>query len=335
MPIREEFSGEHDINLPTPFSRGPVLMGVVLMGLVLTELGGCAKSVDSQKVGQALVKVNSADVTSSQLNFLVRNSGDSHQSPEMIHNALQTLVDQELVVQEAIKAKLDVDPDVVQMLEASRRQILADAYAQRLIYPKTPVPESKQKAYYHLHPELFEKRRWYGLQVFTIPRSALDPTLLEALDTIKSEEGIRIILRARKIEFSERPTEQSSEQLPFSIVKQFADAKVGDILVLPNQQLAQLMQIVEVEERPVTFEDAQVMIENYLVSARNREAMQSHIKLLRSFAQITYGEEANREGFTKISEVAGPAPASLVTANTDTSTSTSKSDGAEKPHMIR
>ena len=326
MPIKQMFASAREFKFPHFNSLGFLLISLVVMGL-----DGCAKHTDGQPLGEALVKVNGGDVTSAQLNYLIRNSGDSHQSPAMIHNALETLVDQELVVQEALKAKLDTDPDVMQILEASRRQILADAYAQRLIYPKTPIAVAKQKAYYHQHPELFEKRRWYGLQVFTIPRSELDPTLLEALDTIKSEEGMRIILRARNIKFSERSTEQSAEQLPLSVVKQFAAAKVGDILVLPNQQLAQLMQIVAVDERPVAFEDAQAVIENYLVSARNREAMQAHIKLLRSFAQITYrentgGDNAPREGLTQSTAIAGPSPDSLATATPATKTEAARAD---------
>ena len=282
-------------------------------------LGGCAKSIDSQPLGPALVKVNDADVTASQLNYLIRNSGDSRQSPEMIHNALETLVDQELVVQEAIKDKLDADPDVVQMLSASRRQILADVYAQRQIYSKTPIPETEQKAYYHQHPELFEKRRWYGLQVFTIPRSDLDPTLLQALDTIKSVEGMRIVLRARNIEFSERPVERAAEQLPFSFVQQFAAASPGDIFVFPDRKLAQLMQIIEVDERPVSFDDAQAVIENYLVSARNREAMQSHIKLLRSFAQITYREDPDHQTPDTVAPTTPTSLANAANANTSKS----------------
>jgi len=332
MPIRKRFAIEADINFLAFVSLGRVSTGM-LIGAAVVGLSGCAKSTDHQTLGSTLVKVNSADVTPSQLNYLIRNSGDSQQSPEMIHNALETLIDQELVVQEAIKAKLDTDPDVVQMLNASRKQILADAYAQRLIYPKTPISEAKQKAYYNQHPELFAKRRWYGLQVFTIPRSELDPTLLQALDAIKTAEGMRVTLRARKIEFSERPMERSAEQLPFSFVKQFADAKPGDVFVLPNQQLAQLLQIVEVDERPVSFEDAQVVIENYLVSSRNREAMQSHIKLLRSFAQITYREDLSRPDSAKLPEVAAPAsPAAL--ANAVNTGGPPKAGGADKIPVV-
>jgi EpsD family peptidyl-prolyl cis-trans isomerase len=260
--------------------------------VLATALAGCSKQTTTEKPsGQVVANVNGVEITYLQLNHLLQTTGASAATEEGKQDAVNALVDRELLVQEALEAKLDRDAEVLQSIDAARRQILIDAYAQRMILPQAAISDADKKTYYKEHPELFQDRRVYDLTVFTVSKDALLPAVMNTLDGAKTVEATREILDAQRVKYMERKGEQSAEQLPFSVIKQFAAAGVGDILIVPQGDSANLMQITEVAVKPVQFADAAGMIEQYLTSTRNSAAMQARVKQLREGAHIAFADE--------------------------------------------
>lgn len=264
--------------------------GFVLV-VAAAVLAGCDKPAEERPTGQIVATVNGSEITYLQLNHLLQSSGADASRPAAKRSAVDALIERELLVQEALNAKLDRDAEVLQAIDAARRQILVDAYARRLVYPGAAIGEGEKKAYYAAHPELFQQRRAYDLTVFQVDSAAVAPPLLEALNGARNPEATRRVLDAANVAYTERRGEQAAEQLPLSMVQQFAAAAVGDILVAAQEQSTNLMQITAIADKPVQYADAAPLIEQYLTGTRNRDAMQARLKQLREGARIAYAAE--------------------------------------------
>ena len=83
---------------------------------------------------QVAAKVNKDEITVPQLNNAMAQFRNltPEQQKAATKQVLERMVDQELLVQKAIERKLDRDPRVMQAIEASRRQILSQAYLDQL-----------------------------------------------------------------------------------------------------------------------------------------------------------------------------------------------------------
>lgn len=274
--------------------------------LAVVGMAGCGKNEPEKHATQTAAKVNGAEITVHQVNHLLRQAGDKAAAPTAPRQVLDTLIDQELLVQKARENHLDRDPDVLQTLENARRQILSQAYLQRMVLPHTPISDQDKKDFFQNSPDLFEKRRIYQFQVFSLELPKVDEALNAALDQAQSPEKVRELLKQKQIAFQEEATIRPAEQLPLEMLSTFAKAKVGDIVIVPqNGGKTLLMQVVNLAERPVGFEQARNQVEQFLVNQRNRQATETHLKQLRAATSIEYAGD-----FAKAPPAAAaPAPA--------------------------
>lgn len=281
---------------------------------ILLTVSGCSRHSDAKVAGQVVASVNDSDITYLQLNYLLQSNGIDAGNPEIVHKTLDALIDQELLVQEALKAKVDRDPEILQALEMARRQILVEAYARGFVYPHAAVTDAEVATYYNANPGLFEKRKLYELNVFMIESETLEPAVMEALDKVKTVADLRTLLQQRHINFSEQTMQKFSEQLPLAMVPQFAKANVGDVLISHPGQFTQLMQVGTIVDQPLTLEQAKSDVDRFLSGMRNREAMQARVEQLRGSAHINYlGDFAAKPALVD----ASASPAVLAKTNTD------------------
>jgi len=249
-------------------------------------LAGCART--SHQHSQVVATVNDHELTVLQLSQALQASG-SDGDPQSTRKALASLVDEELLVQQATKNKLDRDPVMVEAMEHARRHLLAQAYAERSIYPKSPLSVNEVEEYYRAHPALFEHRKLYRLTVFSVQNSDMSGLLSADLDNTHSEDDVRATLEKHEIKFETQPLNSTAEELPLDKVDDFAKAKVGDLLVAGAENgRTLLMSVVAVEERPLSFEHAKPMIAQYLATVRNAQAADAYLKKLKETAKIAY-----------------------------------------------
>ena len=109
--------------------------GVVCFGLATAT--GCAKKDDVAKPTQVIAKVNSTELSVHQLNFALQGLQvpadlPADQKAQLRKAALDRLVEQEALVQEAISKKVDRDPVVQQQLDAARKDILVRNHLQKV-----------------------------------------------------------------------------------------------------------------------------------------------------------------------------------------------------------
>ncbi|MGZ5057326.1 MAG: EpsD family peptidyl-prolyl cis-trans isomerase [Methylobacter sp.] len=264
------------------------LANSVLMLSILVS-AGCGKELTEQQSTQVAAKVNDSEITIHQVNKVMKTSGVSDSVEGASRKALDSLIDQELLVQKALSNQLDRDPETMMALENAQREILSQSYVQRHVLNPVPISAEAKQAYYRQHPDLFAKRRMYQFQLFDLETAQLDPALNASLGQASTPEQVRDLLKQYKVKFLEETATKPAEQLPLEVLNAFAKAKVGDILIVPQAQSKHLlMQMTNFAEQPVSLEQAQAQIEKFLVNTHNKQMLDEHLKQLHAAATIVY-----------------------------------------------
>ena len=132
---------------------------ISILTLSVLTIAGCSRSDGSKPASQIAAKVNGDEITVHQLNDVLGRLGGAGAAaaPERIRTAaLERLVDQQLTIQKAKEAKIDRDAAVMAVVESNRRQILSQAYIDRVAATVPPPTAEEIHDYYIKNPELFE-----------------------------------------------------------------------------------------------------------------------------------------------------------------------------------
>jgi EpsD family peptidyl-prolyl cis-trans isomerase len=263
--------------------------------LALAQALAACGAPGSGKGSQVVATVNGEEITVLQLNRVLERSGVREVTPDVRKHAIDSLTAEELLVQAARKAKIDRDTAFVQSLENARRQLLAQIFAERMVYPKSVVTATEIADYYNREPLLFANRRKFRLTTFRAAGADLTPQVSAALQQVKSVDDVRGILDARGIKYETQLASVAPEQLPVEELPAFSKASVGDLFINPDKDgSVMLMSVTAIEDDvPLTLERARPMIEEFLRNSRNRQATDEYLARARASAEIVYTSAAD------------------------------------------
>jgi EpsD family peptidyl-prolyl cis-trans isomerase len=293
----------------------------VLAATLALALSACGSKDDSKVATQVAAKVGSEEISVHQINQVLGRSNTSGASPEavktMSRDILEKLIDQQIAVDQATEAKLNRSPDVVSQLEASRREILARAYIQKVVGGiSKPTPEDVKK-YYADHPQLFAERRIFNVQEIVVP---LAPGIVEQLRSFsaagKPIEESAAWLKSKDIKFGGGSATRAAEQIPLELLAQVHTLKDGQSLVIQSPQSVTLLRVASSQLTPVPEAAALPRIEQFLTNQRAGEAVAANIKLLRGNTKIAYLGEFSKDESTTAAAVA-PAPVASASASAE------------------
>jgi len=275
----------------TSFPARRIAAPVILVACALT-LAACGPEDGKKPASQVAVKVNKEEITVHQLNNAMaqfRNLSPEQQKAAT-KQVLERMVDQELLVQRAIEKKLDRDPRVMQAIEASRRQILSQAYLDQLTQQLPKAGADEVKKFYDSRPELFAERKIYRLQELAIPgRTEITAQALEEeIRKAKSLNDVVAWLKAKNVPFNANSTVKAAEQLPLEVVPRLAQLKVGQVMLMPSQQGFLLVQVAATETQPLDQKQATPFIEQFLLNQKKLELARNEVKQAREAAKIDY-----------------------------------------------
>lgn len=278
-------------------------LGLVAAVVATLALAGCGDKKE-KTASQTAAKVNKDEVTVHQINFVLQQQRNlrPEQTDAATKQILERLIDQQLAVQKAGELKLDRSPQVVQQLEAARREILARAYVEKLgeAAPR-PTPEEIAK-YYAEKPALFAERRIYSIQEIGIEAKPEQvPVLRERLTASKNINEFVEYLKANDIRFAGNQAVRAAEQLPLNSLDAFARMKDGQAMIVPTQGGLQVVVLAGSRMQPVSEEQARPAIEQFLLNDRKRKLVEEDMKSMRAAAKIEY--------VGKFAELAASAPA--------------------------
>jgi EpsD family peptidyl-prolyl cis-trans isomerase len=261
--------------------------GCVVLACALAGLFACSRH--SQTKTQVVAKVNDREITVSQLNQTLASINPETLTPQVTREAIDSLVNEELLLQGAQANKLDRDPATLAAIERARRQILIEAYAQRLLYPKSPVSATEEQTYFKQNPGLFAERKIFDLTIYTVQKADLSDLLKTDLNATHSADQVRAVLEKHQVKYMTQHTTVPSEDLPLGKIAQFSTANVGDLLIADQRDGHSLLVCVNgLEPKPLSFESAKASIDQYLTRKRNAAAVDEHLKTEREAAKISY-----------------------------------------------
>jgi EpsD family peptidyl-prolyl cis-trans isomerase len=262
----------------------------VLIALVVA-LSSCGKADVKKTPGQIVAKVNGGEISVHQVNNAIARGNDI--PPDEVKQAaaqtLERIIDQELLVQKALKNKLDRDPQVMQSIEDAKRQILARAYIERAAAASSTQSLEEIRKFYQENPALFERRRIYRVHelVVVAPREKLD-ALKVATAGAKSLQDVTGWLKSQKLEFQVAVSNRPAEQMPLDILPQLFEMREGQIAVIPTSRGASVVQLLQAQEASLSEQQATPIIERYLQSRKQLAVAQAEVRRLREQARIEY-----------------------------------------------
>jgi EpsD family peptidyl-prolyl cis-trans isomerase len=273
---------------------------LILLSSVLT-LAGCGDNsknkVESNKSGtQVVAKVNGDEISIHQINFQLGRmtqgnpaSLNEEQSKQAAKQILSRLVDQQILKQKALELKLDRDPRILQALEASKSEILAQAYLEQLMSKAAKPSAAQVDTFYAKNPELFEKRRVYRLQELVV--DVAKEKHAEVTENIKSLKNINEIanwLKNNKYPFNANSNVRTAEQLPLELLKKLQPLKDGEFLTVPSGPALNIVHIAASQTMPITREKATPIIEQYFLNQSKNELAKSEMLALNKNAKVEY-----------------------------------------------
>ena len=268
---------------------------IALAAMSAVLLSACGQKKDAEVVdpsaGEVVARVNGDEISSAQLNIALQKQramrpdvGDAASK-----QVLDQLIDEQIVAQKAVAAKLDKDPKVLQQLESARRDILARRFIEQAAETVAKPPEDQLKKFYDSRPAMFAQRKVYTLQRLDIQVPDERRAEVDAhVRSLKTSTELTDWLKAQNLHFNTRQEQQASEQLAPAILDKLATLKEGESTVLPSQFGVSALTLVSAAVAPKTFSEARGAIEQFLTAQGRREVVIGLQKTLREGAKIDY-----------------------------------------------
>lgn len=264
--------------------------------LIAALMAGCGDkkeeaATEEKAPSQVAAKVNGTELTVHQVNYALQNipNLDKDQTKAASLQVVRRLVDQEVLVQKALSDKLDRDPAVVQALDATRRQILAEAYMSRKLGTQAEPSDAEVTDYFNAHPELFSMRKIYRLQEISIKAPAEKHNAIRAqLGASKNLKEFSEWLNAEKLTFKAGQGVKSAEQLPLQVLPQISKMPDGQAMVMDAPDGLVVVVLAGSQPQPVTLEQAKPTIVRVLQAQARQKAAKAELDTLKAAAKIEY-----------------------------------------------
>ncbi|HAJ72063.1 MAG TPA: peptidyl-prolyl cis-trans isomerase, EpsD family [Methylophilaceae bacterium] len=304
-----------------------LILSVMLSSLLLVACGD--KGEHKSAGGQVVAKVNGDEISVHQVNLQLGRVGKvtEEQSKEVSKKIVAKLVDQQLLVQQATAAKLDRDPRVLQVIEASKAEILAQAYIEQVISKAQKPSTSEIDTFYNEHPELFAKRRVFRIQELVVTVSPEKFADIEAgVKGAKNINEIATWLKDNKYPFNVNSNVKPAEQLPGDLLKLLQPLKDGENILLKTNSSINIVNLAASQEQALPRDKATPVIEQYFLNRQKSELAKKEMEALRSKAKVEYlGEFASMKDAT-----AAKTETKTVEQHSETAASTSGNAEGEK-----
>jgi EpsD family peptidyl-prolyl cis-trans isomerase len=263
-----------------------VLCVILVLG---TALGLSACGNKEKKAGQTLARVNGVEITVLQVNDELRRAGVNAEQQEVAtKQLLESLIDRQLVLAEAIRNEVDRTTEVVQAIERAKAQIIAQAYLKSLDSKITKPSAVEIDDFFQKHPEYFSQRKQYDVQQLVISTGDFSNDLRSVVDSAKSLDGVAAWLDGHNVRYVRGQLSRNATDLPEQMAMKLKEMQKGQLFVVNEGENSMINLIANIKNSPVSDKIAAPQIEQYLVNKKIKEMVEAEIKHLRASAKIEY-----------------------------------------------
>ena len=202
---------------------------------------------------------------------------------------LEDMIVRKILAQKAIDRNIQTHPQVMHGLTMAREDILAQNYRSQA----APVPEPTDdeiKRYYDEHPGLFKKRRIYRIESMDLKEPVPDEAgLSRALKrSVSLPDLLKNYPKLQGVKFTTNIVMQAAEDLPLTVVEEFAKRKDGTVFELKGDSgYLSIHHIVASKEEPRSLQEAAPLIKRFLWQIRANDWFFPHAAELRRKADVT------------------------------------------------
>lgn len=294
----------------------PDLVFALFLAMTLLVAGCGAKDPETLQV---VASVDGADVNMRQMNdMFAKSQGVTTENISDVRlQVLDALVEQQLAVNLALSQKLDRKPEVLSAIEASRREILAQAVWDQIAADLPLVSEDDGKKYLADNPALFSERRVFSLQEITLKSAATDGDQIRAqVATAKRMEDVVTWLKDKKIPFDFGTAIRPAEQISPAVLPKLQALKEGQIILVDDADVLTVTRLVSARLQPIPTARALPVAIAFLGQQRAADAINRAKLNMRTNAKLAYlGEFAGGEKAFKARAEADTKMAAAVDAH--------------------
>lgn len=294
-------------------SRKPAMPSRLLCaGLVVLAVAGLSACGNKEKKpGQALASVNGEEITVLQLNEeMQRANVQAPQQEAASKQLLESLIDRQLLQNEAAKDKTDRDPKVVQAIERAKALIVAQAYMQKRIGTIARPTKQEVEEYFHKNPQFFSERKQFDMRELVIASADMNDPLKAAMDSAKTLDDVAAWLETHKVKFARTQLSRTSADLAPELSAKLLSMPKGQLFIIREGDRTLLISLADIRDNPVTLAQAAPQIEQFLFNKKNKDAADAELKRLRATAKIEYlGKDGAPAAASAAASAAAPAPA--------------------------
>ena len=257
----------------------------------LSILAACNGKEGSKGAGQIIAKVNDQDISIHQLNFVLSHSnGVTKDNLDAAKKQIITsLVDQTLLNQQALADKLDRDPQIMMSIEQSKRQILAQAWLEKITKEINKPSTQEIDTFYQDHPELFAKHKIFKLKEALINKTVDKEELInQYVATSKQFDELLKKLDAEKISYQINMITQPAENLPLEHLPALGNLSEGQFISMEKENNLVVLTVISVTEQFVDKVKATPIIETFLINQQKKALIERTMKGLKDTAKIEF-----------------------------------------------
>lgn len=263
-----------------------VLCAILILGTAIS-ITACGNK--EKKAGQALVRVNGDEITVLQVNDELKRAGVKPEQQEAAtRQLLESLIDRQLILEEAMRNEIDRTTGVVQAIERAKTQIIAQAYLKSLESKIDKPLAADIDDYYQKHPEYFSQRKQYDVQQLVIATRDFSTDLRSVVDSAKSLDAVAAWMDGHNMHYVRGQLSRSTTDLPEPMVVKLKDMHRGQLFIVNEGENSMINLIANIKTNPIAAKDAAPQIEQYLINKKIKELAEAEITHLRSSAKIEY-----------------------------------------------
>ena len=246
-----------------------------------------AKNADTQVVAI----VNGEEITIHQVNFQLSRLGQMNEAQSKLASkqVLTRLVEMQLLKQQAIEQKMDKNPVLLQALESSKDQMLAQAYLESMM-AKAPKPSNTEiDTFFKEHPELFENRRVFKLDELVV--SIDKQKIAEAEISLKNVNTIKDVaawIKEKDYPYNVNTAVKEAEAIPSDMLKKLQILKDGEIMLMPMNGALHVIHVAASKTVPISRANATPIIQQYFTNQNKSNVAKQEMLALNEKAKIEF-----------------------------------------------